>query len=88
MQSHDPARNHPRILLGDIQDGKEKLKGRQNMTSKDAEIFRDGCDLWCEYVRLNGYAWEPTAKGLSKMARLLDLKVGYIRKRINFYLQN
>ena len=46
----------------------------------------EGRDLWHEYVRVNGYSFEPKDEGLKRLSRLLDLKVSYIRKRIHNYL--
>jgi len=51
------------------------------------EMFYEGQSLWGEYVRVNGYAWEPNEEGLSKLSRLLDLKMSYLRKCINAYLE-
>lgn len=54
---------------------------------KKAEMFREGQALWFEYVRVNGYSFNPNKQGLQKMSRLLDLKQTYIAKLINFYLE-
>lgn len=51
------------------------------------KIFIEGRTLWLEYVRVNGYAWEPTEEGLKRLSRLLDLNAPYIRKCINAYLE-
>lgn len=58
------------------------------MSDTDRRIaFADGRAMWQEYVRVNGYAWKPTDAGLSKLARILDLRVSYIRQRINTFLE-
>lgn len=51
------------------------------------EQFEMGRSLWLEYVRVNGYAFEPKQSGLEKLARLLDLNVPYLRKMINAFLE-
>jgi len=51
------------------------------------ERFNEGKDLWFEYVRVNGYSFQPTNTGLSKLSRLLDLNKPYIQKCINAYLE-
>jgi len=54
----------------------------------DCSKWSEGRDLWWEYVRVNGYSWEPTDAGISKLARLLDLRQKYIRQKINAYLND
>lgn len=51
-----------------------------------SELFELGRSYWLQYVRLNGYAWEPSEKGLRVLARNLDLRVGHVRKAIYTYL--
>jgi hypothetical protein len=51
------------------------------------QMFVEGRDLWHEYVRVNGYSFEPKIQGIKKLSRLLDLKQCYIRKCINTYLE-
>ena len=51
------------------------------------ERFFEGRDLWYEYERVNGYAFEPNRAGIKKLARLLDLKPLYIQRKINYFLQ-
>jgi len=52
-----------------------------------AEQFREGQTLWFEYVRVNGYSFNPNNQGLQRLSKLLDLKQTYIAKLINFYLE-
>jgi len=47
---------------------------------KDCE---EGRALWYEYIKVNGYAFKPTEKGLKELSRMLDLNVPYIRRLIN-----
>ncbi len=58
------------------------------MTTEKAKMWSEGRDLWYEYVRVNGYSFEPTKEGLKELSRLLDLNVPYIQKRINIYLES
>lgn len=51
------------------------------------ELFSEGRHLWLEYVRINGYAFEPNNEGIKKLSKLLDLNQSYIRKCINTYLE-
>ncbi len=48
--------------------------------------LQEGRDYWYQYVRLNGYAFEPTAKGLQILSRNLDIKISHLRKCIHLYL--
>ena len=57
------------------------------MTIEQMRKFKEGRLLWFEYVKINGYSFEPKRDGLRKLARLLDLKQSYIQKLINFYLE-
>ena len=57
------------------------------MTIQQMKKFKEGHALWSEYVRVNGYAFEPKKDGITKLARLLDLKQSYIQEHINFYLE-
>ena len=58
------------------------------MTQKDTEKFYLGKGYWLEYVRVNGYAWEPNQAGLKKLARMLDLTISHLKETINFYLES
>ena len=51
------------------------------------EQFEMGRSLWTEYVRLNGYAFEPNQRGLETLSRSLDLNIPYLRKMINAFLE-
>jgi len=51
------------------------------------EMFVEGRSLWYEYIRVNGYSFEPKEEGLTKLSRLLDLKKCFIRKCINTFLE-
>jgi hypothetical protein len=48
---------------------------------------KEGKELWFEYVRVNGYAFNPNLNGLKKLCRLLDLNISWVKKRINLYLE-
>ena len=58
------------------------------MTVAQIKEFEEGRSLWIEYERVNGYAFRPNKIGLTKLAKLLDLKAGYIEKRIYQFLEN
>lgn len=64
---------------------KYKEKGDTEMTKQ--ERFSEGRDLWLQYEKINGYAFEPTMEGLKKLSRNLDLNIPYLRKMINFFLE-
>ena len=55
------------------------------MSNRD--LFYEGKDLWQQYVNLNGYAFEPNAKGISALAKATGLKPKYLRERIDAFLQ-
>lgn len=57
------------------------------MTQGQRNLAKEGREYWFQYVRLNGYAFEPTTDGLQKLSRNLDLNVPYLRKCINAYLE-
>lgn len=57
------------------------------MTTDQLKLASEGAALWQEYVRVNGYAFEPRDAGLQKLSRLLDLNVPYLRKCIHQYLE-
>lgn len=56
-------------------------------TIEQHKLFTEGRSLWYEYQRVNGYAFRPNDKGLTKLSKLLDLNVPYIRKCINIFLE-
>lgn len=58
------------------------------MTVAQIKEFEEGRSLWIEYERVNGYAFRPNKIGLTKLAKLLDLKATYIEKRIYQFLEN
>lgn len=58
------------------------------MTIAQRSLWNDGKILWCEYVKLNDYAFNPTIEGIKKLSKLLDLNVNYLMERITFYLEN
>ena len=51
------------------------------------KYFQEGKNLWFEYIRINGYSFQPTSIGIGKLSRLLDLNKSYIKKCINAYLE-
>lgn len=51
------------------------------------EQFQEGKSIWFEYVRINGYSFNPTKEGIKKLSILLDLNTDYITKMINNYLE-
>jgi hypothetical protein len=57
------------------------------MTIEQTKLAGLGSGYWLEYVRVNGYSWRPTEKGLAKLSRLLDLNKAHIRKAIYLYLE-
>ena len=57
------------------------------MTIQKRKEFTEGRDYWYEYVRINGYAFEPTDIGLKKLSRELDISVSHLRRRINTFLE-
>lgn len=58
------------------------------MTINERTLWNEGKDLWFEYVNVNGYSFTFTQKGLKKLSKQLDLKVSFIRERLNIYLSN
>lgn len=57
------------------------------MTLEQSKLAKLGRDYWLQYVRLNGYAFEPNTEGLKALARNLDLNIPHLRKCINIYLE-
>ena len=57
------------------------------MTTEQRKIAEEGRGYWTVYVQTNGYAFRPTADGLRKLARNLDLTPSYLAKRITAYLE-
>ena len=57
------------------------------MTTSQLQEARLGRDYWQQYVKLNGYAFYPTKKGLSILARNLDLNIPHLQRCINRYLE-
>lgn len=51
------------------------------------EKFELGRSYWIQYTNINGYSFEPTVKGLQKLAKNLDLDIKHIKEYINFYLE-
>ena len=49
-------------------------------------MYKLGADYWQQYVNLNGYAWEPSNAGLSKLSKNLDLTKAHLARCINTYL--
>jgi len=58
------------------------------MTARNLKKASEGKDLWFYYIKINGYDFRPIEAGLSKIARLLDLRISYIREHINLYLES
>jgi hypothetical protein len=56
------------------------------MTIESNKLFTEGRALWQAYINLNGYSFQPTEKGLSKLSQDLALKKTYLRQRINAFL--
>ena len=56
------------------------------MNQTQRNLAKLGRSYWHEYVRVNGYAFEPKADGISKLARLLDLTPKHTRLAIRAYL--
>ena len=58
------------------------------MTIAKQFLWKEGKDLWFEYVRLNGYSWSFNNDGIKKLSKFLDLNTKYIKERLNVYLDN
>ena len=56
------------------------------MTTEQMKLAKEGHDYWTQYVKINGYAFEPNNKGLEKLSRNLDLNVPHLRRCIHAYL--
>jgi hypothetical protein len=56
------------------------------MTIKSNQLFFEGRGLWNEYINLNGYAFEPSTQGISKLSKHKNLTKKYIKERINAFL--
>jgi len=57
------------------------------MTTDKIRHFTEGRALWQQYVTLNGYSFQPTESGLSRLSRNLDLNVPYLKRMINAFLE-
>jgi hypothetical protein len=57
------------------------------MTDDKTKSFELGRDYWMQYVKLNGYSWEPSEEGLKKLSRNIDINIPHLRKCINIYLE-
>ena len=55
--------------------------------SEKHQKFEQGRGYWQQYIKLNGYSFEPTEEGLKKLSRNLDLNIKHLREYINFYLE-
>ena len=51
-------------------------------------LFHEGKTLWQEYININGYSFQPTAKGITKLSKLLDLNKKYLLLRITTFLDS
>ena len=58
------------------------------MTIEERKLWNEGRQLWQEYIIVNDYAFRPTAEGIKKLSKRLDLNQKYIKERINIYLEN
>jgi hypothetical protein len=58
------------------------------MTISETKKYLEGSDYWQYYVKINGYAFNPTESGLKKISRLLDINLKHLRKCINLYLES
>jgi cobalamin biosynthesis Co2+ chelatase CbiK len=54
----------------------------------DNHLWVEGKDHWYQYVKLNGYAFEPNEEGLKKLSKDLDISVRHLKKCINIYLES
>jgi len=57
------------------------------MTTTETKESGLGQSYWMQYVKINGYAFEPTERGLKALSRNLDVNVPHLRKCINAYLE-
>ena len=48
----------------------------------------EGRDYWYQYIRINGYAFEPKNDGLKKLSKNIDINIKHLRKCITAYLEN
>jgi hypothetical protein len=56
------------------------------MTLEQQARASEGRDYWYQYVRLNGYAFEPNDKGLKVLSQNLDVSVPHLRRCIHAHL--
>jgi len=56
-------------------------------TIEQRKAFELGRSYWMQYIRLNGYAFEPTNTGLSVLSRNLDVNISHLRRHINLFLE-
>ena len=58
-----------------------------DMTMDQRKLANEGRDYWMQYVRLNGYAFRPNAKGLKVLSRNIDISVTHLSRCITAYLE-
>jgi hypothetical protein len=56
------------------------------MTIEQRNEFYLGRDYWQQYIKINGYAFYPTDKGLLSLSKNLDINVKHLRACINSFL--
>lgn len=57
------------------------------MTMEQLKLAKEGRGYWFQYARLNGFAMEPTSRGLKALSRNIDISVSRLRKCIYLYLE-
>jgi hypothetical protein len=63
----------------------ETSGGAMNLEQRHLAI--EGRDYWGQYVRLNGYAFQPNVEGLKKLSRNIDISISRLRHCITIYLE-
>ena len=56
------------------------------MTTDQMQTAKLGKEYWHQYVKLNGYAFQPKRDGLVVLSRNLDLNFKHLSRCITAYL--
>ena len=57
------------------------------MTTAEIQTAKLGKGYWHQYVKLNGYAFQPNHDGLTVLSRNLDLNTKHLSQCITAYLE-
>ena len=49
--------------------------------------FEEGRGYWLEYVRINGYAFEPNRAGLRKLSQTNGVALSHLARSITAFLE-